>query len=514
MNVSLKQVGAKFRLINSATGGTLHQMGPRKLSKDRAEYRQALLNGEEPYDYTNDPVSEETNAAVQSSIDTYVTSQQKTITSQSNIITTEQGKIETEEANIQTANETYEATVAELDAQLEAGTITQEEHDAAVAEALNTRNTAVTNAQTNIDASRSKIATAQSKIDVANDNIEHAADNITSITISEIPEVLTIDNPNPKCKVTVKGDFSANESTVVESTEKMDKDVQIQNTGEPADVVIDLGNSNANLAGQWDEVTVKSVAENSMTVAVGAHINKLIVKRGRVVVKNAYVSDNVDEVVVENGAVVVANNEIIASKMGDFYNNPAIIHVNNPLSFSRITSGILTMGHFVYNNNARVDFTTATGTAAGFMLRGAGLLADFKGEGEWHSANNPCIWLSDFDGKIRIYSGKFFNDANTNECIYAEKGFIEIYGGEFHNVKEEGKKDFLINCLDANYKSGKAGITVYGGKFYGFDPAHNEVEGENTNFVAEGYESIYHEDGDYYEVVPVDNGESSNEDSE
>ena len=44
-------------------------------------------------------------------------------------------------------------------------------------------------------------------------------------------------------------------------------------------------------------------------------------------------------------------------------------------------------------------------------------------------------------------------------------------------------------------------ITVYGGKFYGFDPANNLSEGKNTNFVAEGYKSIEIEEG-VFEVMP------------
>lgn len=501
MNVSLKQVGAKFRLINSATGGTLHQMGPRKLSKDRAEYRQALLNGEEPYDYTNDPTSEETTEARQAAVNNYIEQQQ-------NSIATAQGKIDTANATIEEQNAIIASAQEIIEVQeaiINNPESTEEEKEAAQAE-IDTQNAAITAAQKKINTANSTITTQTKNIATYENNIEHAEEKAPATSITEVPETLTLDNSSPK-GYKIEADFTANEVTTIEANEEVKGGISIKNTGsEPANLIIDVGNSNVTLStnSEWNEVTVKSVANNTLTVATYTHIKKLIVKRGRVWVNNALVEDCIDEVVIEGGKVE-ANPEVNATKAGDFYNKPAVVNINSNFSTTNIVTGVLTSGHYIYNNNAKVNFTRTGSNSAGFMLRGSKLLAEFKGEGEWHSANNPCIWLSDFDGLIKIYDGKFFNDANHSECIYAEKGFIEIYGGEFHNV-DDGSKNFLLNCLDANYQSGKANITVYGGKFYGFDPAHNGAESgdDSTNFVAEGYESIFHEDEGYYEVVPVD----------
>ena len=46
---------------------------------------------------------------------------------------------------------------------------------------------------------------------------------------------------------------------------------------------------------------------------------------------------------------------------------------------------------------------------------------------------------------------------------------------------------FNLNCYDANRKSGTAKIIVTGGTFVNFDPSNCKAEGENTNFVADGY---------------------------
>ena len=43
-------------------------------------------------------------------------------------------------------------------------------------------------------------------------------------------------------------------------------------------------------------------------------------------------------------------------------------------------------------------------------------------------------------------------------------------------------------------------IVVKGGTFFEFDPANNLSEGEGTNFVADGYKSVYDDTTGYYTV--------------
>lgn len=476
-------------------------MGPRKLSKDHAEYRLAVLNGEEPYDYPNDKTSPAASEASQAAVDNYVATQEANIA-------TAQGKIDTANATIAEQNaiiESANAVIAEQQAIIDNPDSTDEQKAAAQAE-IATQEAAITAAEKKIATNEKTIATQEKNIQTYQNNIKDAENKAPAAVINEVPETLVLDN-TPKKGYKIEADFSVNDVTTIEANEKVEGGISIKNTGsDPANLIIDVGNSDATLAtnSEWDTVTVKSVANDTLTVATYTHIKKLIVEKGRVWVNNALVEDCIDEVEIKGGKVE-ANGVINATKASDFGSKPATVKINSNISTTNYTTGILTSGHYIYENNARVDFTKTGSTSAGFLIRGSKLLAEFKGAGEWHSANNPCIWLSDFDGVVKIHDGKFFNDANSNECIYAEKGFIEIYGGEFHNVKVEGQKDFLLNCLDANYQSGKAGIKVYGGKFYGFDPAANAAESSEmtTNFVAEGYESVYNEEGGYYEVKPV-----------
>jgi glycosyltransferase involved in cell wall biosynthesis len=120
----------------------------------------------------------------------------------------------------------------------------------------------------------------------------------------------------------------------------------------------------------------------------------------------------------------------------------------------------------------------------------------------------PAYTFRRNDGTIceACKGGKFYNNGNNSDLIYASNdALVEIYGGEFHANKNEGAEGTknaypALNIKDAHRKTAK--IIVYGGKFFGFDPANNVSEGSNTNFVADGYKSIEIEPG-VWEVMPA-----------
>ena len=107
-------------------------------------------------------------------------------------------------------------------------------------------------------------------------------------------------------------------------------------------------------------------------------------------------------------------------------------------------------------------------------------------------------------GHVVIESGTYLGYL---DAVYVHTGTVEIKGGTFDLVKTEEYPDwgtnYLINCLDANYKNGTAKVIITGGTFVDFDPANNRAEGVGTNFVAAGYSSEKVSDNPAtYEVVP------------
>jgi len=98
------------------------------------------------------------------------------------------------------------------------------------------------------------------------------------------------------------------------------------------------------------------------------------------------------------------------------------------------------------------------------------------------------------EGNLTIQSGKFHGDTTVASVT---KGTLTVNGGEFSVDPYEGSYDYLLNCIDANYKDGSASIVVKGGTFTGFNPADNAAENPKANFVADGYVSVENTDGSW-----------------
>jgi hypothetical protein len=105
-------------------------------------------------------------------------------------------------------------------------------------------------------------------------------------------------------------------------------------------------------------------------------------------------------------------------------------------------------------------------------------------------------------GKVVINDGVYTNATDGSDrgtdLIYASgTGHIEINGGIF----EAATPEWTLNVKDVDYKAGKANIVVKGGSFKNFDPSNCKAEGEGTNFVPLGYQSV--KEGNYYVVKPL-----------
>ena len=105
-------------------------------------------------------------------------------------------------------------------------------------------------------------------------------------------------------------------------------------------------------------------------------------------------------------------------------------------------------------------------------------------------AGNTSIWVNSADAKVLITSGVFtikgLADGDTGhiDLIYVSQGTVEITGGYFEGADSTV---WLLNCKDQYHADGTASIIVKGGTFLNFDPSNCVSEGQNTNFVAEGY---------------------------
>ena len=257
--------------------------------------------------------------------------------------------------------------------------------------------------------------------------------------------------------------------------------------------------------GQYDELTV-TCSESTLKISGAFHAKKLIIKKGTVEFAAADIHDLVDELVTEEEVTPVTY-EISNSSIAGFSKNGVSNVIEDVVSTSRVAFGLFANGTYRYNFNGH-SVTLKGGSSAAMFFRGSNPTINIYGPGKIvESSGTYGIWASSEGTTINIYNCDV--EAYTH-VLYAEKGVINVYGGSFKMLDEnpildeKGHCKFLLNCQDANYKSGIAKINVYGGKFYNFNPAETYGEpGGPVSYVAEGYhvvESV--EDGvPVFEVV-------------
>lgn len=130
-----------------------------------------------------------------------------------------------------------------------------------------------------------------------------------------------------------------------------------------------------------------------------------------------------------------------------------------------------------------------------------GATLELNGDGIVQSqpaAYSMAVWAQ--GGTVTINGGTYINAGEGSDLIYASNGGkVYIYDGIFKpceiqtGVSGTSQKYCALNIKDKDREISE--IKVYGGTFYGFNPANNTSEGPNTNFVADGYESVEIEPG-------------------
>ena len=138
------------------------------------------------------------------------------------------------------------------------------------------------------------------------------------------------------------------------------------------------------------------------------------------------------------------------------------------------------------------------------LLVAAGTTINAGENGGIDTGVNGAYAINVINGANLVINGGTYYGGGT--AVQAQKGTVTINGGHFAVEPFSDARygyDFLLNCLDANYKNGSAKIIVKGGTFVNFNPADCKAEGEHTNFVAPGYSVISEKHGEdtWYTVV-------------
>lgn len=309
-------------------------------------------------------------------------------------------------------------------------------------------------------------------------NIVISDDNTTNTSINTIFDTSVTNNITSNC------------DTSITLTSKNTED-------NLPDLNINTPNSTVTLSGKFDEVNA-SVSENTLIVKKAAHINKLTVNKGNVIVEVPRQSD-INNVI----GTYTANNidytklDITSSNITKITSTGEMTLTEDITKSGSITHGVASVGDTVINlNNHTLSFTNTK--SGSILLRGTAKL-EINGEGKIYNETGYGLWLAAASTKLVINSGEY--EALTH-TIYVESGEAIINGGVFKLVNED--KKFMINCKDSALTSGTAKITINGGKFYGWNPGESYGEpNAPVSFLGNGCQVVETEEDGLivYEVV-------------
>ena len=314
-----------------------------------------------------------------------------------------------------------------------------------------------------------------------------------------VEKIVLITEEGDTNNISVKANFAENANISTETSNP----ISIYNkNGEEniPNLSLDAENATVTLYNKWNEVEA-AVSENTLKINGKSHINKLTLVKGNAVVSVAREAD-IEKVVANKElaagtSITYAKFDITNENSKELGGVGEMTLVENITRSSSLVSRVLPVWDAVWNLNGKTLEVTGT-PKYGVYLNEYSSNLEVNGEGTIRAEGTYGLWNNTTTGKIVINGGNI--EAQTH-AAYAEKGEIEINGGTFKLTNADtaerdanGNLKFLINCLDANYKAGKANIIVKGGKFYEFDPANNEAEGAGTSFVAKGYHSIMSEE--------------------
>lgn len=235
---------------------------------------------------------------------------------------------------------------------------------------------------------------------------------------------------------------------------------------------------------QWNELT-SNVSDETLIVTQNAHINKLIVGRGNVIVYDNDMSNRIGEIV-NNTEYTVDLNRNTATTAAEVASlltgNPGIVTLDGDFTRGRIAGGILWSGNYTLDlaghtldltntNYAIMGRNTVNITITDSV--GGGKLINNSGYGLW--AGDNSTFTIDVKESTEISAV-----THTLYCEGSKKPHINVVNGTYKMTIEDSATDvydangnykFMLNHHDATYTREGNCFNITGGIFYGFDPA-------------------------------------------
>ncbi len=312
--------------------------------------------------------------------------------------------------------------------------------------------------------------------------------------------VVTETNTKP---VSIVGDF--NDGATI--TNNSSCNLTINNAASiESSVTVVAPNSTVTLSGGHFDILESTVGEDTLYINSVAHIKRLIVNKGNVIVKNYSVNACVDEIVNETPYTVTPLTYEVYTK-NDW------LKIQNTAAYYIVQEDILNAnrcGTGIFGNSAKINLNNHTVRCIeneGYSLLARGTFHYIFENGTLESLSGYGIWASG-TGTIEL------NNVNVKvggaHALYiAQSGSQIITSGKCRFEVTSEDKRYVANYLDSVWESGWRGFHFgEGTEFVDFDPSQSMSEpGGPVNLLDPGYhiehttEIIDETEHDIYTVV-------------
>ena len=245
------------------------------------------------------------------------------------------------------------------------------------------------------------------------------------------------------------------------------------------DTTVSLNNS------QWNELT-SNVSDDTLIVSQYAHINKLIVGKGNVIVYDNDVANRIGEVVNDTTYTVECNSNVattadeVASLLTK--NPPGIIKLGGDFTRLRIAKSMPWSGNYTLDlaghtlNLTDAMYAIRGSSAVNITITdrvGGGKLINTAGYGLCAIDNSIFTIDVPESTEISAVTHTLFCDGSKKPTINVVNGTYKlIIGSDETDIYDvNGNYKFMLNHLDSTYTREGNCFNITGGTFYGFDPS-------------------------------------------
>ena len=236
---------------------------------------------------------------------------------------------------------------------------------------------------------------------------------------------------------------------------------------------------------QWNELT-SNVSEDTLIVSQYAHINKLIVGKGNVIVYDNDVANRIGEVVNNTTYTVECNSNVattadeVASLLTK--NPPGIIKLGGDFTRLRIAKSMPWSGNYTLDlaghtlNLTDAMYAIRGSSAVNITIKdsiGGGKLINTAGYGLCAIDNSIFTIDVPESTEISAVTHTLFCDGSKKPTINVVNGTYKlIIGSDETDIYDvNGNYKFMLNHLDSTYTREGNCFNITGGTFYGFDPS-------------------------------------------